>query len=90
MAERETQLIWSCVAEKWVVSIIYRQSSACVNSPPWYYEIMIREWNNETKTTGNIVGTYVQYSKKRASKQHHDICLCLALGKDYEKFLQER
>ena len=74
-------LIQSFVRGRFFVSTAYRQSSAMVNSPPWYFETIVWEWDPETKKTGNLLqckdsgGT-----DKAALKDHVSICISLAQG----------
>lgn len=79
---------WCIVDGKWVVSMIYRQSSACVNSPPWYYEIMVWEYTKE-RTLGHWYGNVGEWSgPKSAMNQFRDICLGLVEGKTPEEVME--
>ena len=41
-------LMKSYVCECYIVSTLYRQSSAMINSPPWYYETLVWEYDKAT------------------------------------------
>lgn len=47
--------IESYVRERWRVSTAWRRSSACMNSPPWYYETIVWEWDPATNTDGELL-----------------------------------
>lgn len=46
--------IQSYVANRWLVSTIYRESSA-MESDVWYHETLVWEWDSETKELGEII-----------------------------------
>jgi len=74
-------LIQSYVMQKWFVSTIHRQSSVMTESPPWYYETIIWEWDAETRKTGAIVSTEDSGSwPEVAAKRHATICVNLVKG----------
>ena len=59
----------------YLVSTGYRQSSAMVNDPPWYFETLVWEWNNETKETDRILYSENSGStQNEAFRQHQIIC----------------
>ncbi len=78
MSKSPHRLIQSYVADKWMVSTVYRQSSAAVYNPPWYYETIIWEWNPITKERGVMVAVKDSGAfPDRASKNHFAICMTL-------------
>jgi len=77
--DKEHSLIQSYVIRKWFVSTAHRQSSAAINDPPWYYETIVWEWDNEKKERGKMIAmSDGKYAKKSALKQHFGICMNLA------------
>ena len=64
-------LIQSYIKGKFCVSTIYRQSSACTESPPWYYETIIWEWDSENKKLGKILGQVDSGSYEEGALKSH-------------------
>ena len=70
------KLIQSYVLEKFFVSTAYRQCSAMIESPPWYYETIVFEWDKETKNTGRMLDSFDSGSNPAdALVNHNDTCL---------------
>ncbi len=83
MIKKEYNLIQSYVLRKYCVSTAYRQSSACVNSPPWYFETIIWEWDENKKESGRMLNVVTSGFNKKALDTHFGICKSLAYpGKD--------
>lgn len=40
---------------KYFISTLYRESSAIEHEPMWYFETIAWEWNDKTKTRGEII-----------------------------------
>ena len=69
------KLIQSYVKDKFFVSTIYRESSACVPSPPWYFETMVWAWDKETRQRGELLEQYESgYTEVAALASHFCIC----------------
>lgn len=64
--------IWSLVGDKYI-STIYRQSSACINNPPWYYETMIWHYDPENKKMLSIAHIIASSNIRTARKRHWQI-----------------
>ena len=78
MKEKPHTLIQSYVLDKFFVSTAYRQSSAAVSNPPWYYETIIWEWDKETNKLGCLLNTIDSGSGAiQATKNHAGICVRL-------------
>jgi hypothetical protein len=76
---QEHKLIQSYVLNQWFVSTAYRQSSAAIESPPWYYETIIWEWDSATMKRGDIINVLDgAYGYKAALKKHFGVCQRLA------------
>lgn len=74
-----TAFISSYVLERWNVSTIHRQSSACIDPQPWYYETIIWEWNKETRSRGAMLWQLDSGSfPESALRAHADYCAQLA------------
>lgn len=58
------------------VSTIYRESSAAVNSPPWYYEIYGWELNDDN-SKGEWIIEESAGNLPEALKTHHGHCVKL-------------
>jgi len=73
-------LIRSYVADKYFVSTIYRQSSACMESPPWFYETIAWEWQLETGR-GEVLRGPVDSGNwvESALESHFNVCRDLAV-----------
>ena len=72
------KLVQTYVADRWFVSTIYRQSSACMNNPPWYYETIIWEYDPETRKRGRMYQTSgSHYGAVVAMKAHAAICVTM-------------
>ena len=70
------KLIQSYILEKYFVSTAYRQCSAVVESPPWYYETIVFAWNKEIKKTVGIIETLDSGSESgNALISHNNTCL---------------
>jgi len=64
--------IYSVVGDKYV-STIFRQSSAAINDPPWYYETIIWNYDPENKTMLNIAHMIFSMDLVTARKKHWQI-----------------
>ncbi len=53
--KKEHKLIQSYVVEKYFISTAYRRSSAATETPIWYYETVIFEWDKDTKECGAMI-----------------------------------
>lgn len=82
--ERERNLIQSFVNNEFFVSTIYRQSSACIESPPWYFETLVWEWKADLRERGKIVHSAASSYRESALKDHAEICRKLACGEALE------
>ena len=70
------KLIQSYVLEKFFVSTAYRQCSAVIESPPWYYETIVFTWDKETKKTNGILEVLDSGSEPSdALVSHNNTCL---------------
>ena len=70
------KLIQSYVLEKFFVSTAYRQSSVMIESPPWYYETIVFEWDKETKKAGRMLDSFDSGSEPGdALVNHNNTCL---------------
>jgi len=70
------KLIQSYVLEKFFVSTVYRQCSAVVESPSWYYETIVFAWDKETKKTEGIIEMLDSGSEPGdALISHNNTCL---------------
>lgn len=70
------KLIQSYVLEKFFVSTAYRQCSAVIESPPWYYETIVFSWDKETKKTNGILEVLDSGSEAGdALVSHNNTCL---------------
>ncbi|NLV93817.1 MAG: hypothetical protein GX031_04595 [Candidatus Riflebacteria bacterium] len=70
------KLIQSYVLEKFFVSTAYRQCSAAIESPPWYYETIVFSWDKETKKTNGILEVLDSGSEPGdALVSHSNTCL---------------
>ena len=70
-------LIQSYVKRKFFISTAYRQSSACVHDPPWYYETLGWKWNEKTGERGEMIDTCSEetpYKEKAAYEWHMEVC----------------
>ena len=85
MKEKPHTLIQSYVLDKFFVSTAYRQSSAAVSNPPWYYETIIWEWDKETNKLGCLLNTIDSGSGAiQATKNHAGICVRLVTERTAE------
>lgn len=50
-----SKLIQSYVLNKYFVSTAFRESSACVESPPCYFETIAWAWNPATRECGEML-----------------------------------
>ena len=70
------KLIQSYVLEEFFVSTVYRQCSAMIESPPWYYETIVFEWDKETKKAGRMLDIFDSGSEPGdALVNHSNMCL---------------
>lgn len=56
------------------VSTCYRQSSAAVNSPPWFYETFAWKLDSEDKRTDWVADNSGSRYKRKAYEQHIEVC----------------
>jgi hypothetical protein len=70
------KLIQSYVEEKYFISTIYRQSSAITESPMWYYETMVWEWDKDSRQRKSEILQQIDSGseKSQALKSHLEIC----------------
>lgn len=69
------KLIQSYVLEKYFVSTAYRKSSITLETPVWYYETIVWEWNRKTKIHGKIIEMQDSGSlPSTALENHYEIC----------------
>jgi len=74
-------LIQSYVLRRWFVSTAYRRSSVCMLDPPWYYETIIWEWDEEARMQGEMLAVKDSGSyPEMAAKNHAGICVNLIQG----------
>ena len=73
------KLVQSYIEEKYFVSTMYRRSSAMTETPIWYYETMVWEWDKETRQRKPKILDQVDSGgvKDWALKSHFDICRAL-------------
>ena len=81
--EKAHSLIQSYVMRKFFVSTAYRQSSAAVSSPPWYYETIIWDWDDRKSSRGEMKAVMDSgRTPKVALKSHFGICFNLVTKKE--------
>lgn len=54
MEKQQYQLMCTYLKGKYVISTIYRQSSAMVEDL-WYFETIVWDWDDKTKTRGSMI-----------------------------------
>ena len=70
------KFIQSFVKDEYMVSTIYRESSAMIEPPAnWFYETIVWKWDKKEKTRGDLLeqfdsGTYPE----KAIENHMEIC----------------
>ena len=68
-------LIQSYVVNCWFVSTAFIKSSVSVNSPPWYFETIVWEWDSNTREQGKMVEMKDSGSfPDQAIQSHFNIC----------------
>jgi len=55
MEKKPHKLIQSYLQEGYFISTVYLQSSAPINTPSWYYETIVWEWDKDTRERGKII-----------------------------------
>lgn len=72
----EELIVSTTVLRKWKVSTRYRQPSAQINSPPWFYELLV--WSLNSDGTSNILELQIgKNSKATAISLHFGVCQTL-------------
>ena len=81
--ETPHSLIQSYVLGKWNISTAYRESSAAIESPSWYYETIVWEWDLLSKKRGKMVKTEDSgFLPATALRRHAALCISFANLKD--------
>lgn len=76
----DVSLAWTRLARLGVVvSTIWRRSSACINSPPWYFETLVFKGDS-------IIEQESASSAGAALSQHCALCERMLDEHDYEPF----